>query len=872
MSTQISREKSKPRVLLALLTSALVALSGLFVVPAVANAVPGPELSASVTDANETGITVHADFSGIAPSTLPRPQNSGVYFALVKADTNETVGEGAFVAGVGTATGADFGTADYTVDAADLVQGQQYEGLLWYAHGNPSDAANITRTPVEITDAQWEAIFPPAAPVVEGVATVTSASEAGITVHGSVTGVDPSSLPAGVHLGVVLRGTAIGATMASFLGDTASVASIPETGEISADVVIPATQLDETEEYELVVWPRRSNPSSENVVAILPFDVTPEQWEEVFPPAAPVTPTVEIVGNIADLDPEAENVVTVKGSGFLPNAPATNGTRPPLLGQFTGVYVVFGSFADVWQPSTGADGDTTRVLGDNKWASPASSAGMTGTLLEDDGTFEVELSLSTAAITAIEGGSYGIATYPGGGAKYAPFEIFHEVTFATDDTEVPVEPEEPNQAEISAQVTSATSTELNIAVEATGLSTDIRFAYAALIERGSYDDMDAAGGYVAMSPFTPVASGSSSFTLSVDDLAKLDSSKQYEIVMWKQHSEATAENFYGAGDVDITDAHWEAMAGPGVKASKPTVRQGEQITFSGTGLEAGVDVTATVRSNPVVVATKTTSALGAVSFDWTVPANFATGTHTIELSAGGTVLASNTFEVQAALVTTNPAPTAPVDTCVARAVTGGGFEWGLMEPFVSYLNGRIAQGEAPASTWYSATGGAVNVEAGGIGRIDFVGSFHGTGHHGELDYTLSNPSIQIYNASAGVLFATVNGSRIAYANLSFSGLAVNDGSVSAVASASLTPAGSATLSHNGNEFYGAGTALDSFSFSASLGAEVPCTADLGTDPVALAETGIDSNAGLAGMSLAAIAMLLGAGLLLARRRSSVTID
>ena len=65
----------------------------------------------------------------------------------------------------------------------------------------------------------------------------------------------------------------------------------------------------------------------------------------VFEPKIEVSKTTGVV--------EGEELI-VKGSGFDPAANVS--TRVPVTpGQPAGVYVVFGSFADVWQPSTGAD-------------------------------------------------------------------------------------------------------------------------------------------------------------------------------------------------------------------------------------------------------------------------------------------------------------------------------------------------------------------------------------------------------------------------------------------------------------------------------------------------------------------------------------
>lgn len=150
-------------------------------------------------------------------------------------------------------------------------------------------------------------------------------------------------------------------------------------------------------------------------------------------PTTAATPAVQVVGS-TDVVTGKSRTVTVKGSGFVPDAPTTSGTRPPLAGKFTGAYVAFGSYADAWTPSSGAAAGT-RVGLDVKWAVPAESletvggAAAGGIVLGRDGTFETKLTLKEDAAKALADGRYGIVTYSGGGAKYAPFETFTPVNF-----------------------------------------------------------------------------------------------------------------------------------------------------------------------------------------------------------------------------------------------------------------------------------------------------------------------------------------------------------------------------------------------------------------------------------------------------------
>ncbi len=296
---------------------------------------------------------------------------------------------------------------------------------------------------------------------------------------------------------------------------------------------------------------------------------------------APVAvPSVEVVGSVTDLDPAASNVVTVKGSGFVPHAPDTSGTRPPLSGKFTGVYVAFGSYASAWQPSTGAAASTRSGV-DVKWAVPAESMGTIGgpeagaIELQADGTFETTLTLTPDESKALVDGSWGITTYPGGGAKYAPFETFKAVTFKA-----------PGGATVRA-TPSVTKDGLKVDVQATGLPGSI---YAALIERGTaaHLDMGDTGSYAAFAsnPFPTVTDGASSFTLTAP-ASKLDRKKVYEVLVWKIHSMPTAANVYGQGNVDVTTAQWDELEGivpPVVVPPKPIVPGAGSLTW---GISSG---------------------------------------------------------------------------------------------------------------------------------------------------------------------------------------------------------------------------------------------------------------------------------------------
>lgn len=163
--------------------------------------------------------------------------------------------------------------------------------------------------------------------------------------------------------------------------------------------------------------------------------------------AAPGDQAVVTVSKSTGLNPDGETI-TITGSGFVANGSLTNGTRPPLAGTFSGFYVSFGKFQDVWRPSASApsgnrksaQSDVTRT----NWLVPAASlatiggAAGGGVGLAPDGTFTITLNVSKTLVnnsnTVIFDentiGNYGIYTYGASGANYAPFETYTPLTFS----------------------------------------------------------------------------------------------------------------------------------------------------------------------------------------------------------------------------------------------------------------------------------------------------------------------------------------------------------------------------------------------------------------------------------------------------------
>lgn len=209
-------------------------------------------------------------------------------------------------------------------------------------------------------------------------------------------------------------------------------------------------------------------------------------------------------------------------------------------------------------------------------------------------------------------------------------------------------------------------------------------------------------------------------------------------------------------------------------------------------------------------------------------------------------------------------------------VTSGSLAWGVRSSFRAYVTGSIAKGSVE-ETGFRATGGVAD-PASRTATIAFTGRTHFTGHGGILNLTISNPTVHITSPTSGYLTATmsstdtsgkaVNPGTVRIANLTFSGVSITEGKVSASTSAvTLTEAGASAFAG----FYKAGEALDNLTLQASLSDQVSCYDENGnlvsgpgsTSANALARTG----AGAPMLVLVSLGALAAGGLVLARRRA-----
>ncbi|WP_069386184.1 HtaA domain-containing protein [Cellulosimicrobium cellulans] len=167
-----------------------------------------------------------------------------------------------------------------------------------------------------------------------------------------------------------------------------------------------------------------------------PVSLTTDPPEPVWEPAIEVF-AADGTTPLGSTEVSVGDTIVVKGTGFDP-AGNVGGRGIPIPSDLPqGTYVVFGSFAEQWRPSDGA-ASSARKVGSQVWALaepvleqvPAQFQGAIRAAwvdIAEDGSFEAELVVKNPA--ALEGGRYGVYTYPAGGVKNADQELYAPVAF-----------------------------------------------------------------------------------------------------------------------------------------------------------------------------------------------------------------------------------------------------------------------------------------------------------------------------------------------------------------------------------------------------------------------------------------------------------
>ncbi|MBD7982368.1 HtaA domain-containing protein [Oerskovia merdavium] len=345
---------------------------------------------------------------------------------------------------LGTATVSD-GAARLDV-AAPAVGEHAYS-----ARFTPADAAAfVASTSASTAHTVTAKTVDPPAPVADPKVTVTPSADVDPAVENTFTISGTGFVGAGAKNGayVLLGESSIwkgeGPLLAEGWLQQVYVRSIVD-GAFTTTITVPAGSFDATKEY--VVATSAAHALSVTDRSLDTFTPVTFKGEE---PTAPVfEPAIEVfaadgVTPLGDTLVGPGDAIVVKGSGFDPAANVGGRGAPIPANLPQGTYVVFGSFADEWQPSTGAP-TTARKVGPQAWALAESvldqvPPAFQGTIrkqwvdIAEDGSFTATLTL--AELEAIEGGSFGVYTYAAGGVKNAAQELAYPVSFTNDPAPV----------------------------------------------------------------------------------------------------------------------------------------------------------------------------------------------------------------------------------------------------------------------------------------------------------------------------------------------------------------------------------------------------------------------------------------------------
>jgi hypothetical protein len=248
----------------------------------------------------------------------------------------------------------------------------------------------------------------------------------------------------------------------------------------------------------------------------------------------------------------AGETVTVTGVGFNPN-------QPIYLTTCTDVALEQVSFTFI---SAGCTVGAKQVT-----ANPTTP---TQVKFNADGSFQTEFTVSPkAGSTAV----YTIANHTAMSDRSQDAKV--TVTFAAPKP----------LASLDVALTDASATAgATIDVAGSHLG-DIAAVYAAVIEKGTEAAVTSSSGYTVFAlPFPSVADGATEFTL-VAPTAELDKTKQYEVLVWRQHTAPTADTIYARADVPFTADHWKILfpgAQPPVEP-QPPVTPTDPLTPQGAG-------------------------------------------------------------------------------------------------------------------------------------------------------------------------------------------------------------------------------------------------------------------------------------------------
>ena len=573
--TETRATHSRTRAVFAAVLAVLMTLFGTLTAPT-AFAADGATVAAQVTAASEAGVSIQVNAHGL-PADI-----TGAYAALIVQGNDEALNSQEYVAFALPFPAVAAGSTAFSLTAplAKLDRTVTYEVVVWKQHSAFTPENLYGRSVVSISEGQWDAVFPPVEPETPvepempvepetpAPAITTSVSSASIE-DGLVVDVAGSEFAgvSGEYVALIEKGTEADVTAGGGFLAMQYVRGVAD-GAFQVSLTAAADALDPSISYEVIAWQQHTMPNADTIHARTDVAISAEQWAALKP--APMQPSIDVfladgTTPAAGTALAAGDTIVVKGSGYDPTA-NVGGRGVPIPSHLPqGTYVVFGDFAENWQPSMGA-ASGSRSVGAQVWALaegvleqvPAQYQGAIRAQWVDiavDGTFTATLTLKDAPAEP-EGGAYGVYTYGAGGVKNAAQEQSVLLDYRTA------------QDKVVQAVTSVDGTDLVVDVEGRGFDGEPG-VYAALIEEGTEADVTAGGGFLAMQYVRSISDGVFTTALSAAGDA-LDRGKSYEVIVWKQHTMPNADTIHARSGVTITAEQWKQLDGPSTEPPKPT--------------------------------------------------------------------------------------------------------------------------------------------------------------------------------------------------------------------------------------------------------------------------------------------------------------
>jgi len=607
---------------------------------------------------------------------------------------------------------------------------------------------------------------------------------------------------------------------------------------------------------------------------------------------------------LKDTEVGAGDTVIIRGDDWNPDG-NVGGRGIPIPSDLSqGYYVVFGYFADDWQPSAGHSSDAREAL-EQRWALAEDVLNEVDERyqdtikgqwvpLGDDGSFEWELELPEVDELERDDGNFGIYAYPAGGTDNddnVDFEKQVLINYSADDSSEPNPDENPGSddskdddpsGDDSADDSKTPKPKQCLAGESGSLNWGIYDGFR------SYVEGNIAKGDITVKGAKKTNSG---FNFPLDDAA------------YNYKKNTGTIDFSGAvtftghdGELNITFANPQID----ISGSKGTLivdvtdntDGGKTSTVNFADLSLGSapkKVSSASWSQVETTLTKSGSAAMQDFYDpgHTIdPASFTVngsptdcGSTTGPQKRNTTVAPILNIPGEGSNPSTAPGKTNDEPVKMCQTAGSASLTWGVKKSFTDYVTGPIADGSISPSgvssggSGFGWPGSAKDFDLEkGVGQVAFSGSVDFSGHDDALNLRIANPRIEVTSESAGVLYAdvkstnpagevTIDSSSVKIATLNLSGKKTGDDSsiTYTAVPATLTPEGVPAFA----EFYDAGSALDPVTFTVGAGAEVPCD-----ELDSLPRTGSDLDLALAGGVFVALGALAVAGV--RRRKSQVS--